>query len=306
MERPQYAKDYEERFIQGWPVMVQPKLDGVRCMTEVAETQGRKGVLGWKKPRAKKPLVTHKHHILTMLNTWLVAEEMPARLGSEQKGVPHTDLALDGELFTDQLDWFEDVVSGVQCPDSEYAPFIQYHIFDLMDPTRPFKHRYEHLKCWYSMLIIKHPDAAKWIKLVPVTVCHNIEELTALQEYNDKHFEGSIIRNPEGMYTFDKRNRDIMRWKFQKDAEFPIKDVVEGVGKNVGVATFVCYNPEVGGPDDPKAEFRPDSTGPRERRMKYFNDREQLIGKQATVLFQNMSKGGIPRFPKVKAVRDYE
>lgn len=275
MNRPQCAKDFEERFIKSWPVIIQAKKDGVRCMTAANNHKG------WMKPRKKCELVHHKYHIQNKLAHWF-------------KGVPLPG-DLDGELFKDGM-WFEDVVSAVKGPESEYHAALEYHLFDIMDDTHMCGERLAMLGYWYNAL----PDNVKeFVKLVPHQLAYNMRELKELMDKYAVSDEGIIIRDPSERYTFDKRTRGCQRWKYQLDDEYEIVDVVDGVGKNVGVATMVCITPNGN-------KFNAAATGTREQRMQWFTDRKELIGKQATIVFQNLSKKLIPRFPSCKAIRDYE
>lgn len=286
MNRPQYAKNYALKFIKTWPVIVQPKKDGVRCL---AESELCLPPLGWCKPRDKKELVPHKHHIQAKLRTHFLGVNFPA--------------PLDGELFTPG-GWFEDIVSGVKGPESEYHEVLEYHLFDLMNPDMICAERLTLLDLWHTAL----PDASKeFVKVVPHVLVNNEAELVQWMDHYSETDEGIIIRDPREKYTFDKRTRGCMRWKYLKDAEYPVYDIVDGIGKNVGIPTFWCYDPKIGGPDCKKAQFKADSTGTREKRLELFRERDNIIGKElVTVTFQNLTKRGVPRFGKVKCVRNYE
>ena len=280
MRKPQLAKDYAERFLPEFPLLVQPKLDGVRCIVNT-------DLSCWCKPRTGKDLVQHKPHIARLLGS-VIDTKMMEELGG----------CLDGELFVPGM-YFEDIVSGVKAETSEYARAIKYYIFDFMHEEMTFNSRYSKLLWWHSKCCRTVPFFQDMVFIVPAKYAHDMADLKTLHAHNDKHYEGSIIRNPMSCYAFGKRNRDLMRWKMFKDAEYVVKDIVDGKGKNVGISTFVCVTRS-------GKEFRADSTGSREQRMKWFTDRDKIIGKEVTVSFQNISKYGIPRFPKVKAVRDYE
>ncbi|MCP4994048.1 MAG: hypothetical protein GY934_09750 [Gammaproteobacteria bacterium] len=287
-------KDYEERFIKSWPVSVLKKKDGVRCMAEATECLPEWYVSGYKKPRDKMVLVEHKNHVHKLLNDVMCCADL------ELLGGP-----LDGELFKAGM-FFEDIVSGVQGGHPDYWPGMEYHLFDVMDTTRPFKDRWSQLLWWYNLMCRTKPGFDQVVKIVDCVTCNDIVELNSLMELWSRTDEGVIVRNPEGMYTLGKKNRDAMRWKYFKDSEYPVYDIVDGKGKNKGVATFCCWNPEVGDKDCKAAQFKADSTGKLEQRKQYFTDRDQIIGKLVTVSYQNISKYGIPRFPKCKCVRDYE
>ena len=84
-------------------------------------------------------------------------------------------------------------------------------------------------------------------------------------------------------------------------------DIREGVGKNVGIPTFYCWDPKLGGPDDWFTQFQAASMGKEAKRRELWNERDNIIGKElVTVVYQNLTKRGVPRFGSVKAVRNYE
>jgi len=313
MYRPQYAKDFEEQFIQSWPVMVLPKKDGGRCMIDMDAT-------GWAKPRGKRPLVQHKDHIQKMIQKVITPESMELVMPLDGELFNDCDvtqvvtkkMAKDdprltvGEMHTAPMH-FEDICSGIKGSKSVYHQYLQYHLFDIMNPDKPFKDRYAHLSWWHARQCLLVPGFSDFVKLVPCKLAHNMEELTALMDAWSVTDEGVIIRDPNEHYVYDKRTRGCMRWKYFKDAEYPVYDMLEGVGKNVGIPTFYCWDPKLGGPDDKIAQFKAASAGEESFRRRLWRERDMIIRqKEVTITFQNLTKRGVPRFGSVKAVRDYE
>lgn len=268
-------------------------------------------VAGWAKPRDKSPLVQHKPHIQAMLNKVMKSGDFTA-LGAALDGELYNNCEVTqtvtkkmakadptlvvGEMHTEPMH-FEDICSGIKGADSVYGKYLQYHIFDIMDPTKPFKARYAHVSWWYSVMCLSVPGFSALVKLVPCKTVYNMEQLVKLMDKWSATDEGLVIRDPNECYAFDKRTNGCMRWKYKLDAEYEIVDIIEGTGKNVGVATFVCVTPE-------GRTFNAASNGKLEQRKKYFTDRDRLIGQQATISYQNLSKINVPRFPQCKAVRD--
>ena len=52
--------------------------------------------------------------------------------------------------------------------------------------------------------------------------------------------------------------------------------------------------------------FRSNIKGSHEFLAELWNDRERVIGQKATVQFFNLTPDGVPRFPYVIAIRNYE
>jgi len=125
-------------------------------------------------------------------------------------------------------------------------------------------------------------------------------------------YEGAIFRPLDKEYAFGKRpiwNRKLKKFE---DAEFEIIDVIEyGTrGQNVGYGCkFICKNDitdatfevTVGGNDGTNS-----NTFTVSDKMKLVDDKEELIGKFATVKFYERTKNGLPFHHNAIAIRDYE
>ena len=71
----------------------------------------------------------------------------------------------------------------------------------------------------------------------------------------------------------------------------------EGIGKLVGHAGTFSFESESGLP------FNAKMVGRLERLKWIFENPSEVIGKMATIKFQNLTNDGIPRFCTVKSVR---
>jgi DNA ligase-1 len=112
-------------------------------------------------------------------------------------------------------------------------------------------------------------------------------------------YEGTIIRNAEGLYRCDYRSADLQKYKDFIDEEFEIIGGKEGIGKDEGAVTFICLTEE-GKPFD----CRP--RGTYEQRQEWWKKLGSLLGKKLTVRYQTRSDDNIPIFPVGIAIRDYE
>ena len=88
-----------------------------------------------------------------------------------------------------------------------------------------------------------------------------------------------------------------MKLKDFKDAEFEIIAVLEGSGSSEGLAIFKCIT------EDGK-EFDSTPEASHDQRREWFKDRKKLIGKWATVKFQDWTAEGKPTFNNTVAIRD--
>jgi ATP-dependent DNA ligase len=111
-------------------------------------------------------------------------------------------------------------------------------------------------------------------------------------------YEGLMVRL-DGKYE-NKRSNNLIKWKEMQDAEFEIVDIEQGVGNRAGMAARVILQLR------PGKTFSAGVIGNFDYCKQLLADRDQHIGKKGTVIFQNYTPDGVPRFPKFKCVRDYE
>lgn len=292
MQKPMLANKFEDKKAT-FPCLVQPKLDGVRCLFD--------GTQAW-----TRNLKDHKSHILTMLQ-----ERYPMLTGG---------LVLDGELMLPAPWTFQKTVSVVKkhypvkvdpAPlpmpvdldpnyvvteeDLAYVPsdMLQYHVYDcwMKDlPDLPFHKRMQMV----AEMVTDYP--------VVTTKLESSEELWRLLDaYIDDGYEGLIYRNPDGVYKHGRSGRDLLKLKKFLDAEYQIVGAIEGKGKDKGTPIWVC---RVSAVDERTFKARP--MGTYEWRREAWADRLNYYGKMLTVRYQELTDEGIPRFPIGVSVRDYE
>jgi DNA ligase-1 len=140
------------------------------------------------------------------------------------------------------------------------------------------------------------------VKLVPTVMLNNEDEVSAQYEkYIDEGFEGQMLRTIEGKYE-SKRSKTLLKHKSFIDEEYIIIDLEEGGGNKTGmVGSFIFENKD-------GKRFNASPKFNWETCIDMWNNRYELIGKQATVKYFNLTPGDspVPRFPYVTAIRDYE
>jgi len=138
--------------------------------------------------------------------------------------------------------------------------------------------------------------------LIPVDTKIARDE-TDIKKWHDKWvqegFEGVIVRNAAGLYKVKHRSPDLQKYKEFIDDEFEITGGHEGSGPDMGTVVFEVKNEE-------GKTFSVRPKGTREARAEWYKDIKNLIGKELTVRYQNLSEDSIPIFPVGIAVRDYE
>jgi len=194
----QLCYPFDEKRLEKWgyPVFVQPKLNGERCR---AEHNGN----SWLLLSSTEELITSVSHITDALNL---------------SSIPYTT-ELDGELYRHGLG-FEEIHSRVSRTVNLHpkAWEIQYHVFDLVDELEEQFYRFRQLrKLW--------PGDGKNLQLVTWAVANNFEEvITFFETYVQQGYEGIIVRHPMAPYI-RRRSTSMMKFKPKK------RDVYQVVGK---------------------------------------------------------------------------
>ena len=110
-------------------------------------------------------------------------------------------------------------------------------------------------------------------------------------------YEGQMLRL-DAQYE-NKRSKSLLKHKSFQDGEFEILGVLEGKGNLTGKVGKLMF--EING-----KPFESAVNGDWEYIERLWNSKEGLIGKMATVKYFELTEDGLPRFPKVIAIRDFE
>lgn len=270
---PMLAKNFEDYSNDiTYPVFCQPKYDGIRCIVDRSsmKTRGGKNIIS-------------APHIAKALESFFL--EFP-------------DAILDGELYCDKLaNDFNKICSlvkkakptAVDLNDSANA--IQYWVYDCVDLNKKFSARYSFLN--------SNLPVSESIRLVPTEVIRDRAKLDqAYGEYLQFGYEGQMIRY-DAAYEL-KRSKNLLKRKEFLDSEFLICDVIEGDGNKSGMAASMLLM------NSSSQMFNSNIKGDRPYLRELLLNKSSLINKYATVKYFNLTPDGIPRFPYVIAIRDYE
>ena len=200
------------------------------------------------------------------------------------------DHVIDGELILPGGYSFEETCKAAKKQRPETA-LLEYHVFDIISP-KPYLQRMGLLEGFRSYFPAQ-------VKLVPTFKLESADQATSrLTELLEEGHEGLMLRNPYiGGYTSGQRSEHLQKFKTFVDAEYTIVNIIEGAGKEEGAAIFVCVTAE-------GKEFRVRPMGAYETRREQFQQRDQFVGKRLTVIYQNLTDDGLPRFPVGKCVRE--
>lgn len=271
-----------------FPVYIQPKLDGVRCLVY---KQGSNIIFQSRQNTIYEPF----EHLIPEL------EILFSKLDSTK------DFIFDGELYTHGMN-FESITGIVRRSKNKHSDThkIKYHIYDcfyfgeenLSKNNIPYSERYNILKkvfngTLFSTLILVETHQANTMK--------DIEDFHTHYTNLEHPYEGVMIRTMNGVYKQQGRSKDLQKYKKFSDEEFEIIGHHEGTGSHSGTPIFECKSKE-----NPDKTFSVTLQGSIESRKEIMKDVKSYYGKLLIVKYQEKSKDGIPRFPVGLGFRDYE
>jgi len=295
-----------------FPCFVQPKLDGLRCVSYSTRTGN---------DAAANDAAAND----------ATAVALQSRTGAFFTGLPHIAAALrpylsqhpniviDGELYTDQMPFEElaGLIKKKKITDSDVARLkkVKYHVYDIYDHARhemPYSERMGLLaaavrRCGCvandtlsasGRMLRSDTDAAAVVVLVrteKVAVLSEFRQLFA--EFVEAGYEGIMLRNAAGVYRANYRSNDLQKYKEFMEDEYRIIDFTQGEGRDAGAVIWICETAD-------GKEFSVRPRGTIQQRRDWFNEGASYIGKNLTVVYQELTEEGKPRFPVGKAVRD--
>ncbi|HEX9232466.1 MAG TPA: hypothetical protein VF849_00165 [Blattabacteriaceae bacterium] len=187
--RPMLAATLEESDLKNltYPLILQPKLDGIRCVIVEGKVLSRK----------LKPIPNR--YIRASLERFEFLKKNP--------------VLIDGELIIEG-DNFNEIQSSVMS--EEGIPPFTYKVFDCLLEwnSQPYEQRMTH-----NLSYLYHPN----IEFLNSAIVHNLEELLEWETYILKdNYEGIIIRSLDAPYKFGRstlREQGLMKFKRFQDSE---------------------------------------------------------------------------------------
>jgi DNA ligase-1 len=281
---PMLAHSYKDHPDITYPIWSQPKLDGIRCLVNSEGMLSRRG----------KPIVAAPH-------IFAACQEL---------GLP-SSITLDGELYADKFKSdFDSLCSIIRKmkptkDDLDRSELeMEYWIYDMFDSSRPdlpFEVRFAEL----DLRIFKSQPGPSFKRRGPLVrvPTHLVKDKTKLDDHYETYLsmdlEGQMIRDPQAKYK-PGRGKALLKRKELLEEEFPIIGVEAGKGKCAREAARLIVRLPNGKIAKPKP------MGGTEFAQRLLRDRNKVIGKLATVRFGNYTPDGSLRFPRAKAIRDYE
>jgi len=274
--KPMLAVKITELDNIAFPVYVSPKMDGIRCL--VSE--------GVAVARSLKPI--RNVHIKSTLFA----------LFSDY------DCVLDGELIVAEptaADCFK--VSHSAIMSGKGTPAFTYNVFDIQLPAPrnhlPYAERIDTLE-WMLRNDASIPSTT--INIIPITLVDDKSALLELEAaYLDEGYEGIIIRSPDGQYKHGRatvKEGTFFKLKRFSDAEAIVIDYVKMDHDGGDMLGALLVKDIV-----TNQTFSVGSGFTMQERLKWWEDRQAVVGTVIKYSFFNYGVDVAPRFPTFKGIR---
>lgn len=269
-----------------FPCFVQPKLDGLRCVIYRDSITGE---------------IRRQSRTGTYFDTMSHIASSLAPLFAKFPNV-----VLDGELYTTEIPFEElaGLIKKKKLTENDFNRLcaIQYHIYDVVDEKTPFHARHDSIKKMFAQVAASTAASPHYLPpyicLVETTEAKTVAEFKAeFGRFIEAGYEGIMLRNKGGMYRCNYRSHDLQKYKEFEEDEFRITGFTQGDGRDKGTVIWVCETKE-------GKEFTVRPRGTMESRRKLFETGKKYVGKMLTVIYQELTEEGKPRFPVGKDIRD--
>ena len=273
--KPMLANNYEKHSNKiKFPCIVQPKLDGFRCIAYLDDNDN-------------VVLLTRTSSILKHFSS----------IKNNLKSILSKNVIFDGEIYSEDYE-FNEIVGFVHLKElHEQSRTIEsnlhYYVFDCYITNKPdesFENRLKLLKTF-------NLNSFNNIKLVENNIVTQLDDINLyLKIYMKSNYEGVMIRNINSKYLVNKRSSNLLKLKTFYEKEFKIIGAKEANGNDKGTVIWICEN-------ENGSQFSVRQKGSRELRRKLFKDNKKYIGKNLTVIYQELTPDKITRFPVGKSIR---
>lgn len=206
-----------------WPMIIQPKLDGVRTLAHVHLLSGK--VTYYSRKGLEFTSMSHlDESVLTFAKG--LAHEIRENIA----------IFLDGEVFGSD---FKQTISSTRKKDGKSAD-TDFHVYDFIPAADFFKSAFLMEQAKRSKRLVevhmRHrsimPETR--VKLVPSVVVSD-ENSAKIQYglYQDAGFEGAVLKDPKAFYAF-RRSYAWMKMKSEASEDLTVVGYEEGTGKYEG------------------------------------------------------------------------
>ena len=272
---PMLASSFDKRKDKvTYPVDVQPKLDGVRCLAYWDGDSVKLMSRGGKQWECCNHIVEELMKILP-------------------KG-----MVLDGELYIHGKS-FQEITKLVKKWRLESVDVV-FHVYDvpkeLAGAIRPVWAD----RRWSLESLLEPFEECDSLEVVDTHLANTEEDVYKLQsQFLEEGYEGAIVREMDGEYRFGYRSNKLLKVKNFCDKEYEIVGFTTGVGRFNGCCIWICVTED-------GDEFKVVPQGTMEDRKATYKNAKNYIGELLKVKFFELSDDNIPRFPVGIGIRPTE
>lgn len=269
---PMLASDFEKRKAKvKYPVFVQPKLDGVRCLAS------------WEGDRVKLMSRGGKEYNIP-------------HISKELEAILHPSEVFDGEIYVHGYT-FQEVTRLVKKYREGETEELQFWIYDRfstdsLDST--FEKRLLELAAIQESIDENSNEHERYLPSLKVTrtMIVNCEKsiYKSQQQFVKEGFEGAIVRENHGTYELGHRSQHLLKVKSFMDEEYKVIGFGKAEGTQEGAVVWRCKT----GNDQ---EFNVKPKGTLKENRKLYDNGSKYIGSMLKVKFFEFTDEGIPRFP---------
>lgn len=268
-KNPMKAKDYKDHKKKvTYPCYMQPKLNGVRMLTEQSGS-------AWSKSGEPMAYPEHWEHLSAYANA----------CGG-----------LDGEIYAGLNVLSLQAINSARQNNNEDTLKLRYYVYDIPRPGIPFKERVELMKLY---VVAAPPE----VVFVDSFLVHSEQEADALyQKWVAMGYEGAVYRALDGEYEFEKRSDNLIKRKPRPTAEARIISVVKDRAGQ-GVMTVEAINGEQVGVQFDLLMLKSSVPGMNAR---LYEDALTLIGKTIEYAYEELSDERVPTKPVGERLREVD
>lgn len=278
-----------------YPVYVQRKYDGIRCLIYMDENNNV--IMESRNKHVFENMDNIRKEIIKLYETLFTI---------------NNNIIFDGELYSDDLTFSQisgtvrlDKITTSERNNSELSRInkIYFNIYDIIDLDNinmPYYERLDILSSITNIITTKTKQEQtlfnKYIKITPTDKANNINDIIIKHDqYVSEGYEGLIIRTINGTYELNKRSKFLYKYVHKDSDEFVVIGFHDGTGHEEGLVIWECkmLNGTI---------FSVKPEGTVEERAYMYKHALEYIGKKLTVEYRGIEDGK-PRFAIGKGFR---
>lgn len=207
----------------------------------------------------------------------------------------HPTAVVDGEIYCHGMH-LEDITSATK-KHNEDTDKLRFVVFDIYFPDQP-EQGYASRLITADMMLAGAPR----IDIADNEFMYSEEDM---MEWHDElvrqGYEGVVIRDPEGLFLFNQRDKSFIKYKVRHRAEYVTVKPIECKNGSVKIRCKVTFNGEV-------KFFEPTMLGTIEQQRRVLSDEgwAKYNTGHGTIEYEAISKYGIPAKAKFISFRELD